>query len=262
MINWEKFETELKTIKYNYCLIVKFFNFIHTIEDTIAAKMLRYIIIYNPENFIFSFYQLSENIPNNYFETKYLICTFYNLQNEKIKFTELILKWKQVYKNKGFWEKNLIEQINSLILLKSRVLSNFDNSHNGMSFGMSILPTMISDINNSKDLVIDECITRLRNVYILLGKNFFKVYNIQILPISEFINLSDQLKVDYINFVHMRCSQILSENIHYFESYNMVLLKIDNLLHPIEIIINEINENKEIIKDDNSDTEDFSTMFN
>ena len=73
------------------------------------------------------------------------------LQNEKIKFTELILKWKQVYKTKGFWKKNLIEQINSLILLKSQVLSNFDNSRNGMSFGMSILPTMISDINNSKE---------------------------------------------------------------------------------------------------------------
>lgn len=241
MIDWENFDKQLKNIKYKYLLIFKFFNLLEYFDDTNASITLRYIINNNMDIFIeHPFHVLLEYIPQDrYPETTRIILMFYKLIKDKLKVITLLIKWYGGYKNETFWNKDIANQIIHLKNLKLHIQGIFDNSMNGVPFGMKILPILQSNINNSREIVIDTCIERLSTVYKLLGVYFFILANIPTITVETFISYSNENKCNYINILYDKTNRILSQTIELFEDFNMINLQMDNLLNPINVNIEE-----------------------
>jgi hypothetical protein len=239
MINWEKFDNDLKNIKYNFTLIFKFFKSIKLFDDKTAVIILKYIINNNIDIFInYPFYVLCENIKiKKYPKTISSLLLFYELNKSKIKNVLLIHNWYIAYNNKIFWSKNIDEQIILLKDLKSRVQANFDCSMGGTSFGFKI--SQLLKNNNNKDIVIENCIERLSSVYKLFSDIFFKKANIDVITIDDFLNYTSQEQINYVNTVHIKTVKILSQVINLYEEIHTIDLKLDILVNPFIITIEE-----------------------
>jgi hypothetical protein len=101
-------------------------------------------------------------------------------------------------------------------------------------------PIIKLNINNSKYLIFDSAIERLSAVLKLFGKKVFKSLKIPILSIDEFLDLEDENKIKYTFLVHSKILELLEFVISCFEEFNMSDLKLNNLLHPKFINIEEI----------------------
>jgi hypothetical protein len=251
MIDWKNIEYKIKNCKYKHVLIFNFFNLMEFIEDSTAAIILRLIIKNNIEIFTnHPFYLLCKYIPKEIYPiTLDLIISFYELIREKGKLVVLLSKWYYAYKNKIFWNKELVEQIEDLEFLKKHILAIFDNSFGGMSFGIKMLGILKTNIEYSREFTIDSAIERLILVYDLMGENFFKLAKIPILIVGDFIDLSDDLKVKYVNTIHSKTVEIISLTIDIFEKYSMINLKIENLLDPFYVNIQENTSMSDDIED-------------
>lgn len=240
-INWEEFDEKLKNIKFPYVLICNFFSNILKIEDKYASIILRYIIKNNI--MIFSknpFYLLAYKLPNySYPETIDVLLTFYDLLKQRKILFDNIKKWYCVYKNKKFWNKNMKDQIEELNNLIIKIKSIFDTAKGGVSFSMKILPILKANVNNEREHSIENAIVRLRQVYLMLGHTFFTASNIPLITKSDFELLEDESIVKYLNLVHLKSIQLIEITINLFENFNMINLKLDNLINPYFVNIEE-----------------------
>jgi len=256
MLNLKKLDSDLQNIKNKHVLIFKFFNLLDFFDDKIAMIIIRYIIKYCYDIFIsYPLYTLCIHIPKNrYPETVNIILSFYEIIKEKYVLLEQLKKWYTIYKNKFFWNKYINEQIKYLINLKNLIMSLFDNSNGGVPFAMKILPILKSNINNCRIMTINSAIERLRKLFTLMGVDFFKILKMKIVTVETFLTFSDEQIVQYINNIYMKTIAILSGTIDLFEKYNMINLKMDNLLNPSFVNIEE----ESVLEDD---VEDISTFF-
>lgn len=255
MINWESFNNDLKNVKSKYLLIFKFFNLIKYLDDEITSKMLRIIINHSIDLFIeYPFYKLSNHIPTEeYPETLTVLVTFYELIKEKSQLILFLSKWYTAYQNKSYWNRDNKYQIEHLLNLQLQVKAIFDSVICNQSFGMKIIPIIKANINNSKYLVFENVIERLIKLYKLLGQSFFKTANIPIITVDDFYNLNDGEKIIYVISTQSITLNMLEENIKIYENFNMVNLKLDNLLNPFSINI----ENDTCTDYDVEDIKDF-----
>lgn len=251
MINWKKIEDIIKNYKYKHFIIFKFFNLMDFFDDKNAAIILRLIINNNLEIFIDNpFFLLCKYIPKKkYPKTINLILSFYELIKEKAKITILLSKWYFAYENKKFWSKEINNQVEDLLFLKKHILSIFDNSFGGVPFGIKMLPILKTNIPYVRDITIESSIDRLVLVYKLMGEKFFKLAKIPILTNNDFLELSDESKSNYINLVHSKTSEIIIQTIDFFEKYIMINLKIDNLLDPFYVNIEQNTTMSDDIED-------------
>jgi len=241
MIDWELFDKNLKEIKYPHFLIFKFFNIIHLIDDYYAAIILRYLMKNNIDIFKKEpYYFISSNLPNSYTNTSEILQSFYLFYIQRTNKLLLIKKWFAIYDNKDFWQKNVNDQINDLHNLKNKVKCIFDNYKSPSSFIDKMGPIIKLNINNSKYLIFDSAIERLSAVLKLFGKKVFKSLKIPILSIDEFLDLEDENKIKYTFLVYSKILELLEFVISCFEEFNMADLKLNNLLHPKFINIEEI----------------------
>ena len=251
-INWDDFDEKLKNVKFPYVLIYNFFNTILSIEDRYASTILRYIIKHNIFIFIKNpFYLLACKLPNHiYPETIDSLLTFYDLLKQRDSLFFHIKKWKYVYVNKRFWDKNIKEQIDELIKIKTQINGIFDTSKGGVSFTFKMMPILQSNVNNERKHIIENTIQRLRKVYLLLGHTFFLGANIPVITNEEFENLENDAMFKYTNLVHLKSIQLLEITISLFENFHMTNLQLDNLVNPcfinIEEEITSVNENDDI----------------
>lgn len=256
MIDWHKIDEDIKKCNYKYALIFKFFNLMEFFDDRTASILLRLIVKNNIEIFInYPFFILCKFIPEDrYPETIDFLISFYDLIREKIKIILLLSKWHIAYKNTDFWDKDINNQIEELAFLKHYIQALYDTSHGGVSFGIKLLPILESNINNSREYSIETAIDRLGLTYKKLGESFFKLAKIPIMSITEFKSLSNEEIVRYVNLVHLKTVEIISQTIDFFEKYLMINLKIDNLLNPFYVNIVEDTTLPD-------DIEDLSVLF-
>jgi len=242
-IDWELFDKKLKSIKYPYILIFKFFNSIHLLNDNIASIMLRFIIKNNIDIFINeSFYNISKYLPKKkYVETINVLDSFYNLIICRNKYLNCIKKWYSVYKNIFFWKEDVDKQIIFLNNIRNQIKGIFDNAKGGVSFPIKMVPVFKTNINNSKEIIIESAIERLSQLVKILGVNVFKSLNIPLLTVDEFLDLNDDKKFKYTNSVYLKIVKSLDTIIIIFENFNMYNLKLHNLINPTFIVINESN---------------------
>ena len=239
MINYNLFNNHLKNIKYKHLIIFKFFNLIEFLDDDNASRILNLLINNYLDIFIkYSFYELIKYIPlKRYKKTVGILITLYQLIKDKTQLIISLSKWNLAYKNKIYWMKDNNYQIEHLLNLKLIVKSLFDCAFGEQLFGIKILPIVKANINNSKKLIFKNVIESLTKLYKLLGHNFFKIANIQTMIINDFYYLKDNDKINYIVLVQIKTLNLIDETIENYEKLNMVNLKIDNLLNPFLIYI-------------------------
>lgn len=255
MINYDSFNNDLKNIKYKHLLIFKFFNLMEFFNDDNASKILSLLINNYLDIFIkYSFYELIKYIPlKRYKKTVTILVTLYELIKEKTQIIISLSKWNLAYKNKMYWIKDNKYQIEHLLNLKLHVKSLFDCAFGEQLFGIKIIPIVKTNINNSKNFIFENVIQSLTKLYKLLGHNFFKIGNIQTMLITDFNYLKDDDKINYIVLVQIKTLNIIEQTIENYEKFNMVNLKIDNLLNPFFINI----KNDTISDYDVEDIKDF-----
>jgi len=258
-INWEDFNNSIKNTKYPYVLIQKFFLSIETIEDKYASIILRYII---KNNFIIftniPFYVIIKDIPKDkYPETIDTLKMFYELIKQQMKLLEKIRKWFEAYKNKNFWNKELNEQLVDLYLMRDLIKANFDTSKGGVPFGFKMMGIIKnSNVNSAaKQITIESAAERLKNVLEIIGSEYFKKINLPIFCSLDFFELEPEEIIKYTNIVYFKTVETITMTIDLFENYNMICLKLDNLLNPFFVNIEE-----DTILDD--DIEDISYLLN
>ena len=239
MINWDIFINDLKNIKSKYVLIFKFFNLLQFFDDDNASKILRIIINNCIDIFIkYPFYKLSNYISlEKYPETISVLISFYELIKEKNYLILILSRWNIAYQNKDFWNKDNEYQIEHLLNLNLHIKALFDSVIGNQSFVMKIIPIIKANINNSKYAVFENVIQRLIKLHNLLGANFFTTYNIKTMTVDDFYNLNDDEKIMYISSIQTETLIILEYTIKNYDKFNMVNLKIDNLLNPFSIHI-------------------------
>ncbi len=255
MINYNLFNNHLKNIKYKHLLIFKFFNLMEFLDDDNASKILNLLINNYLDIFIkYSFYELIKYIPlKRYKKTVGILITLYQLIKDKTQLIISLSKWNLAYKNKIYWIKDNKYQIEYLLNLKLYVKSLFDCAFGEQLFGIKIISIVKTNINNSKNFIFENVIESLTKLYKLLGHNFFKIGNIQTMLISDFNYLKDDEKIKYIILVQTKTLNLIDETIENYEKFNMVNLKINNLLNPFLIYIK-----KDTISDyDVEDIKDF-----
>ena len=98
----------------------------------------------------------------------------------------------------------------------------------------------IYNVYNSKFLIFEEAIARLLQVAKLFGKKVFKSLKIPMLSVNEFLDLEDENKIKYTFLVYSKILELLQVVINLFEEFNMADLKLNNLLNPKFINIEEI----------------------
>lgn len=257
-INWEEFDEKLKNIKYPHVLIYNFFNNILKIEDKHSSIILRYIIKNNVYIFVKNpFYLLANKLSDYHPETKDILTTFYDLLKKRKKIFDNIKKWYLVYEKPYFWKKSIDDQILFLIDLKMVIQGIFDNSKGGVAFPYKMLPIMKSNINNEKEHIIKSASERLKKVYKLLGRKFYIASELPIILSEEFEYLEDDVIFKYTNDVFLKSVDILTTTITLFEDFKMVNLKLDNLINPFLVNIEE--ETISVYETD--DVEDLKILF-
>jgi hypothetical protein len=244
-INWEDFDNNIKNTKYPLILIKNFFSSLEKINDNYATIMLRYIIKNNLKIFIDNpFYVLSKKISSKtHPNTLNTLLSFYELLKLKFKILNQMKEWFNSYENDSFWNKNIEEQIIDLQFIKTLVQSNFDTSKGGISFGIKMIPIIKGNISNSKEQTIISAADRLRNIFTIMGKKFFVNNNLQLLLYQDFCELEDDDMIKYTNTIYLKVVEIISTNIDLFENYNMINLKLENLINPYFVNIEEDNKN-------------------
>jgi hypothetical protein len=116
----------------------------------------------------------------------------------------------------------------------------FDNYKSPSSFVDKMGLIIKLNINNSKYLIFEEAIKRLDRLVKLFGEKVFKSIKIPMLSINEFLDLEDENKIKYTFFVYSKILELLQVVINIFEEFNMADLKLNNLLNPKFINIEEI----------------------
>ena len=167
------------------------------------------------------FYDILEDNPATY----YLIKDVYNIINTQLGLKQLLLKFKSMYKNKFFWKQQIKDQIISLDKLYTIFLSIFDGSKSIFYFH-----TKLKTVTEPNSYHINEIEYRLRKLYSLLKKDFFKENNILLLNNEEFYDLKFENMVKYTEYIFNKINSLLSKYIGYFELYENYRQKFENII--------------------------------
>jgi hypothetical protein len=157
--------------------------------------------------------------------TYYLIKDIYNIIITQLGLKELLLKFKSMYKNKFFWKQQIKDQIALLEKLYTIFLSIFDGSKSTFYFH-----TKLKTITVPNSYHINEIESRLRKLYSLLKKDFFKENNILLLNNEEFYDLKFENMVKYTEYIFNKINSLLSKYIGYFELYENYRQKFENII--------------------------------
>ncbi len=167
---------------------------------------------------------LSEILENNT-AAYYLIKEIYNIIIIQLGLKDLLLKFKNMYKNKFFWNTDIKKQISFLKNLYTIFLSIFDGSKSIFYFHLKL-----KTITEPNSYHIHELESRLRKLYNLLKKPFFTENNILLLNNEEFHNLKFENMVKYTEYIFNKINSLISKYIDYFELYENYRQKFENII--------------------------------
>lgn len=251
-INWKEIEDKIKNIKYKHLLLLKFFNLLNFFSDNIASNIIRYIIKHHIEIFFdYPIFLLCQNIPKNRYPLtiKYIL-DFYDLVKNKISFVSLISKWYKVYKNKKFWELSLESQIKHLQDLRLKVMAIFDSTHGIMNMVSRLGPIYKQDKNFIGIYQTNETLKdRLHQLYLLFGSHFLISLQIDIITSNDFDLFTCDEKIKYTQECYFKSLSVISQTLQIFENLHLLNLKIDNLLNPYYVEIEDSAIDEDSIED-------------
>jgi hypothetical protein len=251
-IDWKDTEDKIKNIKYKHLLLLKFFNLLDFIDDTVASNIIRYIMKNHIDLFFdYPIFILCQYIPKNRYPlTIKSILDFYDLVKDKLSLVSLVSKWYKVYKNRKFWELSIDSQIKHLQNMRNIIFSIFDSTHGVMSLIPRLGQIYKQENNYSGSYQTNETLKdRLHQLYLLFGSHFFISVNIPIITNNDFDLMKVDEKIKYVNECYFKCLSVITQTLQIFENLNLLNLKIDNLLNPYYIEINDSAIDEDSVED-------------
>jgi len=248
-IDWIKIENEIKSIKFPLSFIFKLFKYNNHLSDNNLSITIRYFFKHHYR--IVSEYNLMElfiMLDNSKYTTIKIIFDFYNLIRKKIYITKLIIIWKDIHKNKNFWNLSLNKQIEDINNLRNLFLSNFDVSNSSILFHNKAYLILKDNPNN--DFIIENIIERLRNVYLLFTRKFFTKFKILTISRIKFLEIDIESKIKYCSYIFNKINKILFTLYNNLLIYKYIENQLNNLLNPSPIIFNNRIVNSETDIDD------------
>lgn len=87
-----------------------------------------------------------------------------------------------------------------------------------------------SKTTTDKNIYIDEMIFRLKKIYNILGRDFFKKFKIQCMSSTEFINLNYEDKIIFYDSVNKKIFGVFKLLIQYLDGYFSLAKTINNYI--------------------------------
>ena len=230
-INWELIDTQMMNIKYPLCFLNNLFKINNKFSDNQFIIILRFFLKHNYKFLIDYDLRIMIILLNkNKILIKKILNELYNLIEKKIIITKNIITWKETYKKKEFWQLNIKDQIDELILLKMRFYSNFDVCKSNTFYFNKLYTILKSNKNN--EFHVNELVNRLLNIYKLFGRDFFRSYKVITIKKSKFMSSTVETKIKYSKYIFQKINKIISRIIDNFILFNHIQNNINNILNP------------------------------
>jgi hypothetical protein len=231
-----KTEELISKIKYPIIFLFSLTTYINILTDIELSIIFRLFLKYHSEVCLScNVKEIFKNELINYNLSWCVLDNFYKLMKKKIMLIFSLKKWSKVYINKKFWNMITIEQIDYIINLKLQFNSIYDCSRTNTPFHMKLGPYIQDNkFNDDTSITIKE---RLIQILKLFGKTLFKTFNIPIITIDEYNELTPKDIIKYLLVIYEKFNIFLDESIKMFSSYNMICEQIKTLISPVLINI-------------------------
>lgn len=177
---------------------------------------------------------------NNFPESFLLVNNYYNIINKQVKILPFIKKIKESHPYQYFWNKDIDSQIEYFKDKLNLLLSYYDCSKGSITF---MLRLRIGYNEKSLIFIENEMIKRLIKTKKLFKLPFFKKNKIILISLDNFLDLTYQNKINYLDYIFITCLKKLLNYINYLELYNSYRLELIHLLSLKNINIIETTNN-------------------
>lgn len=211
-------------------------------DDNIEI-ILKYFFYYND---ILSLKINIIQLVNKYKYSNDIVKNYYNIINKQLKILPFIKKIKIAYPYKYFWSKDICVQIEYFKKKLNLFLSYFDCSKGNITFMIKVR----MGYHNSIEIIENEMIDRLIKTKKLFKLPFFKNNSIILISLENFLDLTYENKINYMDYIFISCLKKIVNYINYLELYNIYRTELENLLDPKIINIIETTDSIDIATSD------------
>jgi hypothetical protein len=230
-------ENIIKNTKYPLVMLYTILHNNNIIDEnkTIFIKLfLKNHILLALEYNLLLFKNSLKTCPNTF----NIIYDVYNIILKQINILKYLRRFKLMYKNKFFWNKNIKEQIIYLKHIYTQFMSIFDGSKGLLLFHLKLKSCIRNNYHT------EEIKYRLYKLYNLLKHSFFTENKILIMTNNEFNDLQFENMIKYTEYIYVKTNTILLQYISYFELYENYREQLDNILSITNnIYINDLSDN-------------------
>jgi hypothetical protein len=243
----DKIENDIKNNEEPLELLFSIYsdNNINDYNKSIATKFLfKYHIKISLNNNLLAFDNI-EDFPLTY----NLISNTYNILAKQLNLLPELKKFYSSYNNYNFNKKDIEEQIIHLKNLQKKLLIIFDGSKTNAYFHIKLKNL----INPNNHYHTEQIMERLKNTLSLFKLSFFQKHKIMLLSNYQFLELTFENMVKYVEYVFNKLNNYLSSYISSFELYNYYRKELLNILlisQEIYIDDNDDGVNSDIDEDD------------
>jgi hypothetical protein len=242
-----KIEDIIKDTKYPLLLIYKIINN-NNISDNNKFLIIKFLfkhhIMVAIEHNLLEIDKLEKNAPLTF----HLIKDIYYIISKQLNIISHIVKFKKCY-NRQFWKLDINKIIDYLKKLHNSFLCLYDGSKGAFYFHIRL-----KGMKNANNYPLEEMNDRLIKTYDMFKLNFFNEYKILLLSNYQFIDLTFENKIKYVEYIFTKINNILINIINYLILYDNYRLQLYNILY------NQSNINIDV-EDVNSDIEQDDLSF-
>lgn len=241
-LNIQLMDNYIKELKHPVLFLFKLSYYEDNIEIYDLDIILRLFIKYH-SNILLN-YNIRDIFPDSD-----AITDFYKLLREKIELLLLIKKLKSMYKNRDFWRLNNSDKIQYLYEKQLYFKSIFDCAKGGMPYHLKLYNILTSN-KSDRDYILTDLEDRLEKILSIFKERIFKSFDIPLITKEFLYTLENENIIKYLKAIFEKFSVLLEKTINLFELYGILTLKIENLLNPSNIEINNKIIDSETDNDD------------
>jgi hypothetical protein len=238
-------ENKIINTKYPLLMIYTILNN-NNISDNYKFIVTKYFYRYHTliglENNLLQINNLENNAPFTF----NLISDIYYIVSKQLSIIPNIQRFYKGYKNNKFWKLNIEEMIIYLKKIHTLFLCLFDGSKGSFYFHVKM-----KGMKEGNMYHLDEIRNRLKKTYDMFKLAFFNEYNIILISHYQFLDLTFDNMVKYVEYIFNKVNSIIIHNINYLILYNNYRIQLHNLLYSIlNIDIDIIDVDSDIEYDD------------
>ena len=230
-IKWDQIITQISELEYPVLFFLKLIINKNLLNDYHMGLIVSNFFKFHFKVAInYPLFFLTKDLKENHIYTWKIINNFYNSIIYITQILPNINQFKNSINKLKYYEKSIESILKKTKLLLNIVKSNFDSNYSNTPFYLRY--HMLMKSNKYDKVTHNQLVSRLINVYRLLGIKFFNLYNIKLLTIEEFNSLTVKERVKYSAYFYNLTISILQNNIRYFELLLFHKQRITNIVNP------------------------------